>query len=240
MTREDHSVTTIWMFFGFEIALCHIMLYYVVEFFVLRRNRLLTQSDSQTPITMAVEVPQGWVPTFALKPKDNERFLPKQAKQVVEELVEKSCKGLTYAADKCQAMAMQLAEQIRDALHSSVFAFSFFESPFLSVFAALLLRTLLLLYSLGTLIFENLFTFQFFELSFLVSMSSVFCPSQNCLRLGTRLLSNQLLAKCAVRVFVFHRAACGTRKPIPPSRSTGTMYAHHSIISSLFLVTNTT
>jgi hypothetical protein len=65
------------------------------------------------------EVPAGWVPTFALKPKENEKFVPKQAKAIVEELVEKSCKGLTYAADKCQALSMQLAEQIRDALHST-------------------------------------------------------------------------------------------------------------------------
>ncbi len=64
------------------------------------------------------EVPAGWVPTFALKPKDGERFVPKQAKAVVEEIVEASCKGLTYAADKCQALSMQIAEQIRDALHS--------------------------------------------------------------------------------------------------------------------------
>ncbi len=45
--------------------------------------------------------------------------MPKAAKAVVEDVVEKTCKGMTYAADKCQAISMQVAEQIRDALHST-------------------------------------------------------------------------------------------------------------------------
>ncbi len=57
--------------------------------------------------------------TYALKPGGLERFVPKQVKPIVEEIVDKNCKGMTYAADKCQAISMQVAEQIRDALHST-------------------------------------------------------------------------------------------------------------------------
>ena len=57
--------------------------------------------------------------TYDLKPKDSERFLPKEAKKLVEEAVGVACKGMTYAADKCQAVSMQLAENIRDSLHST-------------------------------------------------------------------------------------------------------------------------
>lgn len=60
----------------------------------------------------------GWVPTYALKPKENEKFVPKQAKEIVENILENSCKSVQYNAEKCQVLSMELSEQIRDALHS--------------------------------------------------------------------------------------------------------------------------
>ena len=55
--------------------------------------------------------------TYALKPKDNEKFIPKQAKSIIEDILERNCKTITYNADKCQLLSMELSEQIRDGLN---------------------------------------------------------------------------------------------------------------------------
>jgi len=64
-------------------------------------------SDKRTTIDV-------WEPTFRMKPKDNEKFVPKAVEEIIKDVFEKRLKKAKFDDQKCKTMALELCSEIKD------------------------------------------------------------------------------------------------------------------------------
>jgi len=55
-----------------------------------------------------------WEPTYRLKPKDSERFVPIDVRNVIQEVVERKLKKQKYEDEKCKALTMEVCAEIKE------------------------------------------------------------------------------------------------------------------------------
>lgn len=56
----------------------------------------------------------GWQPTYQMKPKDDQRFIPADVKGIIEEILNRQLKDVAYDAQTCKQLSLKLSEEVRD------------------------------------------------------------------------------------------------------------------------------
>jgi len=60
------------------------------------------------------QVIEIWEPTYRMKPKDNERFIPRQVEAIIKEVMDKKLKKAKFDDAKCKQLALELCSEIKE------------------------------------------------------------------------------------------------------------------------------
>jgi len=64
--------------------------------------------------TQQRQVIETWEPTFRMKPKDDERFVPTAVEKIIKESMEKKLKKAKFDDEKCKTLALELCSEIKE------------------------------------------------------------------------------------------------------------------------------
>mmetsp|Transcript_14878 Transcript_14878/g.20991 ORF Transcript_14878/g.20991 Transcript_14878/m.20991 type:complete len:133 (+) Transcript_14878:34-432(+) len=59
------------------------------------------------------QVIEIWEPTFRMKPRDDEKFIPQEVEKVIKAVMDEKLAKAKYDDNKCKAMAMDLCSEIK-------------------------------------------------------------------------------------------------------------------------------
>jgi hypothetical protein len=55
-----------------------------------------------------------WEPTYRMRPKEDERFLPRSVESIIKEVMDKKLKKAKFEDSKCKALALELCSEIKE------------------------------------------------------------------------------------------------------------------------------
>jgi len=60
------------------------------------------------------QVIEIWEPTFRMKPRDDERFVPREVEVIIREIMEKKLRKAKFDDQKCKVLALELCTEIKE------------------------------------------------------------------------------------------------------------------------------
>ena len=55
-----------------------------------------------------------WEPTYLMKPKDDEKFVPHEVEAIVKSTMQERLKDIKWEEDKCKALSLELCSEIKE------------------------------------------------------------------------------------------------------------------------------
>lgn len=60
------------------------------------------------------QVIEIWEPTFRMKPREEERFVPRQVEMIIRDIMDKKLKKAKFDDQKCKVLALELCTEIKE------------------------------------------------------------------------------------------------------------------------------
>lgn len=60
------------------------------------------------------QVIEIWEPTYRMKPKDSERFVPSEVERIIVQIMEAKLKNATFDDTQCKVIALELCAEIKE------------------------------------------------------------------------------------------------------------------------------
>jgi len=57
-----------------------------------------------------------WEPTYRMKPKEDERFVPRAVEAIIKEIMDKKLKKTKWDDQKCKTLALELCAEIKEKI----------------------------------------------------------------------------------------------------------------------------
>lgn len=60
------------------------------------------------------QVIELWEPTYRMKPRDEEKFMPRAVENIIKEIMDKKLKKAKFDDQKCKVLALELCTEIKE------------------------------------------------------------------------------------------------------------------------------